>query len=215
MNDNITNITEGIHRFSQEHCQSDSIYNQTVENGQTPKIMVVSCSDSLVPPEQLMGVSFGEIFVHRNIGGFIPPYKENKDGRLFGTIAALEHGVRNLEVEDLIIMGHGNCGGVKNLLSNNFDVQNNSSFISSWVQIAAKAKSKVLENHSDCSAGKIQNLCEKESVVISLQNIMTFPWVQERVKSGKLTIHGWHFNKGTLSKYNLQKKSFEVKDMAL
>lgn len=202
----IAKFTSNIAEFSQEHCGEGSLYNATVEAGQSAKTMVVSCSDSLVGPCGLMKVEPGELFVHRNIAGLVPPYQDGGNSEC-GTSAALEHGVKNLEVEDLIVMGHGFCGGIKSMLEESSKQPSAASSISSWMEIAAPAKRKMREEHPEITDFEEQrHFCEKEAVKISLDNLMTYPVVKKRVAEGTLSLHGWHFDRGTFSTYNAEKK---------
>ncbi len=183
-----------------------------VELGQSPKVMVIGCSDSLVDPLSLMGAKVGELFVHRNIAALVPPYQHSDRNNYHATSAALEHGVRNLNVNHIIVLGHGYCGGIATLMDESPKKNTGESFIESWVQIAAVAKDRVMREHSDLSFLEKRHLCEKESVLISVENLRTFPWIEEKVTTEDICLHGWHFDRGKLSIYNEKTKLFELVD---
>jgi carbonic anhydrase len=205
----ISRLLGGIEQFSKKECFFDSAYNKIVEKGQSPKVMVVSCSDSLVDPTSLMDSKPGELFIHRNIAGLVPKYKENARKDTHATSAALEHGIKNLKVEHLIILGHAYCGGIDVLLKSSPDESSDDSFIKSWMKIASTAKTKTKDKCSHLSYLEQRHFCEKESVILSLENLMTFPWIEKRVKENDLLLHGWYFDRGRLSIYDTNNKHFK------
>jgi carbonic anhydrase len=207
----ILRLIDGVRSFSRTECAKYSSYNKTVENGQSPKVMIISCSDSLVDPAVLMNARPGELFIHRNIAGLVPPYKAEEMLTPHGTSAVIEHGIKNLNVEHVVILGHGYCGGIAALLDDSTDQESSQSFIHSWMKIAIPVKEKMKKEKPDISHLEQRNFCEKESVSLSLKNIMTFPWVSQRVGEGSLSLHGWHFDRGILSIYDDQKECFETK----
>ena len=211
MSHTIENLMEGMRQFSKKRCLPGSSYNQIVEQGQFAKVMVIGCCDSLVDPLLLMGAQEGELFVHRNIAALVPPYQHGDRDNYHGTSAALEHGVKNLHVDHIIVLGHGCCGGISALLNDSSTL--NDSFIQSWIQIADSAKEQTLREHPDASPIEKRHLCEKESVVISLKNLQTFPWIGEKVAAGEMHLHGWHFDRGVLSCYDEKQKAFDLIDL--
>lgn len=186
----------------QRFFQDNKILLKGLAEGQKPEVMVISCSDSRMPPV----FKPGAVFSARNVAALVPPYQSNYEDP-DGIRAALEHGVRNLRVKHLVVKGHGDCGGIKAVLNPPPYTQ---SFIKSWVQIAEPAKKRTLEMSKD--ACEHQELCEKESIKTSLQNLMTFECVKKRVEVDKdLTLHGWYYNihKQQLEIFNQQTNTFE------
>lgn len=185
----IATLLNGFQNFYQEYfIDKPEVYEDLVKNGQSPKTLVIACSDSRVDPSILMDAKPGDIFVIRNVANLVPPY-ESEIGGCHGTSAAIEYAVRHLEVENIIILGHSDCGGIKALVN---DQEQDETFIDTWLYIASDAKNAALKAGHD--HGKACELCEKESVRISVGNLMTFPFVRERVEAGKLDLHGWYFN---------------------
>jgi len=155
-------------------------------HGQSPRAMVITCSDSRVDPQMIFGAVPGELFVVRNVASLVPPYEP--DAAHHGTSAALEFGVRVLKVSHLVVMGHGQCGGVRALLEG--APPEASDFVGPWMSLARKARDQVLS----CEPAELrQQVCEQEVVKLSLANLMTFPWVREAVEAGRLRLHGCHF----------------------
>jgi len=147
----------------------------------------VACIDSRVDPAMIFDAAPGEMLTVRNVANLVPPYAP--DAAYHGTSAALEFGVRVLEVPHLIVLGHGLCGGVQALL--NGAPGSAAEFVAQWMLIAEPARERALQS---ARAEERQRLCEYEVIKVSLNNLMTFPWIAERVATGKLELHGAWFN---------------------
>jgi|HubBroStandDraft_5_1064220.scaffolds.fasta_scaffold193615_1 carbonic anhydrase len=162
-------------------------FESLAENGQSPKALVVACIDSRVDPAMIFDAAPGEMLTVRNVANLVPPYAP--DAAYHGTSAALEFGVRVLEVRDIIVLGHGLCGGVKTLLEGTPNRANE--FVGPWMSMAqpALARAKGAE-----SPENRQQSCEHEVIKISLANLMTFPWIAERTGTGELRLHGAWFD---------------------
>jgi carbonic anhydrase len=170
-----------------EQCR---LFESLAENGQSPKALVVACVDSRVDPAMIFDAAPGELLTVRNVANLVPPYAP--DAAYHGTSAALEFGVRVLEVPRIMVLGHGLCGGVQSLLESGEGVQGEAhDFIEHWMSIAEPARARAVQ----CgSAAERRLCCEYEVVRISLAHLMTFPWIAERVRAGKLALHGAWFN---------------------
>ncbi len=160
------------------------------KRGQEPKVLIIACCDSRVDPAILFNCEPGDIFVVRNIANLVPPYKS--DEQHHGTSAALEFGVKSLGVTDIVILGHRDCGGIQALMSDGR--KNKTDFINSWMNIAASAKVKALKAAGDKGFESQCRHGEKASLQISLENLNTFPWIQEKVVAGTLSLHAWYFD---------------------
>src|ERR1022692_559421 len=162
-------------------------FESLAENGQSPKALVVACIDSRVDPSMIFDTAPGEMLTLRNVASLVPLYAP--DAAYHGTSAALEFGVRMLEVRDIIVLGHGLCGGVKTLLEGTPDQA--SEFVAPWMSIAQPALARAMR----FPPGEGRRLiCEHEVIKVSLGNLMTFPWIAERVDAGKLALHGAWFD---------------------
>ena len=180
-------LIAGYHRFRDTQWPAQrGLFETLADRGQSPRAMVVACSDSRADPAMIFGASPGELFTIRNVGSLIPPFQP--DAEFHGTSAALEFGVRVLEVRDLVVMGHAMCGGVRALLDGPPPAA--SDFVGRWMDLAARARDRVLV----CEPADLQTACEHEVVKVSLENLMTFPWIAERVRDRKLVLHGATFD---------------------
>jgi carbonic anhydrase len=156
------------------------------ETGQDPKAMLIGCIDSRVDPAVIFDAAPGEILTVRNVANLVPPYLP--DAAYHGTSAALEFGVKVLQVPHLIVLGHGMCGGVKALLEG--DPLDKTEFVDPWMSIAEPARIRALA----APAEDRQRHCELGVIEVSLRNLMTFPWIAQRVAERKLNLHGAWFD---------------------
>lgn len=179
-------LLEGYRRFRAGQYKIErERYERTADHGQQPQSLVIACSDSRVDPQLIFDAGPGELFVIRNVANLVPPYEQ--DSAYHGTSAALEFAVRSLKVRDIVVMGHGMCGGIHALLHGAPD---GTDFIEHWVQIAAPAKQATEGIDPEAR----QTACEHAAVRLSIANLMTFPWVGEAVIAGRLSLHGAFFD---------------------
>lgn len=185
-------------------------YRHLAEHGQHPRAMVVSCCDSRVHVTSIFGADTGEFFIHRNIANLVPPYEP--DGDHHGTSAAVEYAVRVLEVAHLIVIGHSGCGGAAGCLAMCEgaapELEEKTSFIGRWMDILRPAYDGVKEIGDPAARARA---LEQQAVVVSLRNLMTFPFLRERVETGALSLHGaWHdVGSGQLYSYVSSRDEFE------
>ncbi len=202
-------LIDGFSRFRERHfAKDDALFRELVEQGQTPKTLVVACCDSRVDPALILDCAPGDLFVIRNVANLVPP-AENQ-GQYHGTSAALEFGVCNLGVRHIIVLGHAQCGGIHALLEGG--VAKDDSFIAGWMGIADAARERVEQELAGDSNKARQRACEQQAILVSLDNLMTFSWIRERVEQGALALHGWYFDieRGELLGYNAAVRRFEV-----
>lgn len=205
-------LIEGFHRFRAQHfTDDDALYRQLVAEGQSPKILVVACCDSRVDPALVLDCAPGDLFVIRNVANLVPTDDHSLGGR-HGTSAALEYGVTVLGVAHIIVFGHAHCGGIRKLMGG-LDIKNQESFISSWMHLAQQARAKVLEEMPHANQQALEHACELQSILGSLENLMSFEWIRERVAGGQLKLHGWYFDieRGSLLEYDVANRQFIAK----
>ncbi len=207
----INKLIEGYKNFHTEYFRNDkSLYKRLKEIGQAPKTLVIACSDSRVDPGIITKSGPGDIFVVRNVANLVPPYTKKENRTLHGVSAALEFGVRILEVENIIILGHSHCAGVRAMF-NPKSVPLETDFIGEWVKIATPAKKRATTKYdTDEHQQQLLHHCERETILLSLDNLLTFPWIKERVIDKKLQIHGWYFSlgDGSLKYYDQETGNF-------
>jgi carbonic anhydrase len=191
-------LLAGYRRFRENGWpRQRALFESLAEHGQRPQTLVVGCVDSRVDPAVIFDAAPGEILTVRNVANLVPPYAP--DAAYHGTSAALEFGVTVLEVRNLVVLGHGLCGGVRALLAQTPAKPGN--FISTWMSIAESARARTLES---APPEQHQHYCEHEVIKVSLANLMTFPWIAERVAAGRLALYGAWFSVMTGSLLLLQ-----------
>ena len=188
-----TDLIEGYRRFRVDDWQGEHERWAELAQGQSPKVMVLACSDSRVDPAQIFDARPGSIFVVRNVANLAPPYETSLG--LHGVSAALEFAVTQLEVEEIVVMGHGSCGGCAAALTGQFDDAEHGAghFISEWVELLRAGRDRVRGRHSALDGEAFLDM-EWEAVKVSLANLRSFPWIAEREQGGRLTLHGAHFS---------------------
>lgn len=189
----ILRLMAGFRKFRVKYFESeDPLYSRLASpgTGQTPKTLIIGCSDSRVDPALITSASPGEIFVVRNVANLVPPYE--KGGGFHGVSAAIEFAVVNLKVENIIILGHRQCGGIRALMLD--EVPEPNGFVAQWVRIAKAAKERVLAKHKGEDAETLCRHGELESIQESLKNLKTFPFVEEAIQHRGLTVMGIYFD---------------------
>jgi carbonic anhydrase len=183
-------------------------YKHLAEDGQHPRAMVISCCDSRVHVTAIFGSDTGEFFIHRNIANLVPPY--NPDGDHHGTSAAVEYAVTTLKVAHIIVLGHSNCGGVNGCyhMCNGSapELEQKTSFVGRWMDILRPAYERISDKGTE--EEQIAAL-EREGVLESLNNLLSFPFVKEAVDAETLSIHGLWNDIGEGNLYYYDGTSFE------
>lgn len=181
MSKDLEKLLLGYKIFKEKFTNADqSTMLQLSTDGQTPKVMVVACSDSRVDPAIILQADPGDLFIVRNVANIVPPYE--LDQACHSTSAALEFGIRYIQVKHLILLGHTQCAGIAHLLENSDD--DNSDFIGKWVSIVKKDNENFNSTDSQSKFALQKSFC----------NAMTFPWIRDRVMLNQLKIHIWLFD---------------------
>lgn len=196
----IAKLIAGFRRFQKNYFRGDNELFSQLKEGQQPKTLVIACSDSRVDPSLLTGAAPGDLFVIRNVANLVPPYEP--DAGYHGVSAALEYAVCQLQVEHIIVLGHSQCGGIAGLMNSECGCQGE--FIGKWVGLAEPAKLRVREELGGKSERLQTRACEQAAIMLSLDNLLAFPWVLRRVEAGSLFLHGWYFDiqRGELLRYS-------------
>src|SRR5919199_1022646 len=189
----LSRLIEGYRRFRQTDWARERERWSELAEGQSPQVMVLSCADSRVDPAQIFDARPGEMFVVRNIAALAPPYETS--GGYHGVSAALEFAVTQLNVGEILVLGHGLCGGCAAALTGQFDdsAHGEGHFIADWVKMLSDARDTVRARHSELDRDAYREM-EEEAVKVSLANLRTFPWIREREVAGELKLHGAHFS---------------------
>lgn len=206
--DDVTHFITGFGRFQKKYFSANQDLYDQLRMRQRPKALVIACCDSRADPAIITDCDPGELFVVRNVANLVPPYQA--DGGYHGVSAALEFGVKSLNVEHIIILGHALCGGITALMQGGL-AEEKSEFIGPWMRIASRARTDVKTRLSHQPFDAQVRACEKAAILTSLENLTTFPWIEERVSAGTLHLHGWYFDlvNGALLGYDFDSNRFK------
>jgi carbonic anhydrase len=201
----IEKFIRGFNRFQQQYM-SDQAWLTNLRDGQRPGTLVIGCCDARVDPALLTGSDPGELFVIRNIANLVPPCTPDAPP---GVSSAIEFAVCGLEVARVIVLGHRRCGGIRALMSPR-QIAPETDFVGRWMGIAEPVRQRVLRDLPHKSCDEQNKACELASILHSLDNLMTYPWLKRRVDEGKLMLHGWYFDmdRGALLAYSPRQQGF-------
>ncbi|MDI1297298.1 MAG: carbonic anhydrase [bacterium] len=188
-----TDMLQGYRRFRETGWTQQRERWDELSEGQSPKVMVIACSDSRVDPAQIFDTGPGQIFVVRNVAALVPPF-ETTPGH-HGVSAALEFAVQVLKVGEIVVMGHGKCGGCKAALSQELKdaPPGEGGFIANWIDMLDGARDTVIARYGDDRGHEAERAMELEGVKVSLANLRTFPCVQSKERKGELKLVGAFF----------------------
>jgi carbonic anhydrase len=207
---NAGKLVSGFRVFkSTTFSQKKDIIHHLVEQGQKPTTLVISCADLRLAPAEIFATNPGELYLINNIGGIVP--KHDSSG-IHGILSAIEYAVTILEVENIIVLGHARCDSVKMIMSEKYaSGKGLSESMKSWLSVASEARDAVKKEMSDKSEEEQCASCETESLIISLRNLIKYPYVEKRLKENKISVHAWHFNieTGEIMAFDPNTKFFE------
>jgi len=210
---NLEQYAQGNKLFRDYFKKNKESLMKLVTSGQSPKALFIGCSDSRVIPDLIVQSNPGDLFVIRNVGNFVPPYRPDED--FHATASGIEYAVSILEVEEIIICGHSYCGACKCLYQDLSD----SSLVHTrkWLELGESAKkSAILSLSKDADNNELLRLTEKLSVINQIENILSYPNVRKRFEEGSLSIHGWYYymENGYIEYYDADKYEFlPLKDL--
>ncbi|KAL5796969.1 hypothetical protein ACOSQ2_001789 [Xanthoceras sorbifolium] len=214
--DAVERMKDGFIYFKREKYEKNPALYGELAKGQSPKFMVFACSDSRVCPSHVLDFQPGEAFVVRNVANMVPPFDQTKYA---GVGAAVEYAVLHLKVQEIVVIGHSCCGGIKGLMSFKFDGPSSTDFIEDWVKLGIPAKSKVIAEHGSLPFEDQCTYCEKEAVNVSLGNLLTYPFVRDGLVKKTLALKGGYYDfvKGSFELWGLEfglSPPLSVKDVA-
>ncbi|HSC79635.1 MAG TPA: carbonic anhydrase [Chitinolyticbacter sp.] len=203
----VDKLIGGFRRFQNKYFAGEGQLFETLKRGQNPSTLFIACSDSRVDPALVTDCDPGDIFVVRNVANLVPPYEV--DGTYHGVSSAIEYAVCVLKVKQIMVLGHYGCGGIRALVEG-YEPQTDADFVGRWMRIAERARYQVLAPGDNPSV-RLRR-CEMAAIVVSLDNLLSFPFIAERVANGELELAGWYFDleQGALYQYNRDAGAFDV-----
>ncbi|MRW93517.1 carbonic anhydrase [Duganella sp. FT80W] len=188
----IEKFISGFSRFQQQYFSEQPNLYGSLRTGQHPHTLLIGCCDSRVDPLLLTGSHPGDIFIVRNIANLVPPCTPSAPP---GVSSAIEFAVCDLEVERIIVLGHARCGGIRALMAPQpRAVSRETDFVNQWMRIAEPVAARVKRELAHHDGAEQIHACELASILQSLDNLLTYPWLKRRVDAGQLKLHGWYFD---------------------
>jgi carbonic anhydrase len=185
-------------------------FEDLVTYGQKPDVLFIGCSDSRVVPDLIVNSKPGDMFILRNIGNFVPPYK--KDNDFHGSSAAIEFAVSVLNVKDIIVCGHSYCGACAALYED-LSQEENLVHVNKWLELGKKAiNPKFFRATNKEEKEQLLRQTEQNSIKYQLENLLTYPAIYKKVKENTLGLHGWYYKieDGTIETYDGQTHQFNT-----
>ncbi len=190
MTDRKDKLIAGYRAFrAGDYKAQKKLYEELGTHGQSPKVMLIACSDSRVDPTDIFDAYPGEMFVTRNVANIVPPLDDSEG--YHGTSATIEYAVKVLKVEMIVVMGHESCGGIQGCLDG-MGHDPDAGYVGKWVSIINSVRDRVLAR--GLPEGEVPLQMELEGVRQSQANLMTFPFVREAVEAGHLKLQGAYFS---------------------
>ena len=197
-------ILNGLFRFQQEVFPQERELFERLASGQSPEVLFLTCSDSRIVPDLITQTAPGDLFICRNAGNIAPAYGEMNGG----VSATIEYAVLALNVRDIVICGHSDCGAMKGLLKR--EQLGHMPNVAAWLKHAESARFVVEENYPDLTGKDLLDKVIEENVIAQLSNIRTHPSVSSRLRKGQLTLHGWVYDieRGVVTAFDESTRTF-------
>ncbi|NPA16306.1 carbonic anhydrase [Persephonella sp.] len=198
---------KGVETFKKlKFREYEKKFKELIEKGQHPKALFITCSDSRIHPDEITGADIGDLFIVRNIGNMVPPFKP--DNEFHGVAAAVEYAVSVLNVPDIIVCGHSHCGACESLykdLPDDIEIIH----VKKWLEIDNDVKELALQTIPE-RCRELYELTERLNIIKQIENLLTYPGVKRRVEEGKLRLHGWYYiiEKGEIEYYDPETNRF-------
>jgi carbonic anhydrase len=207
----LLHLMAGFRRFHERYFETEDSPYVKLGTGQSPKTLVISCSDSRVDPVIVADAGPGELFVVRNVAALVPPFETG--GKYHGVSAAIEFAVSGLKVENILVMGHRQCGGIRAMVTG---LQNEpAGFVDRWMEIARPAHFRALAAHPEADSDSLCRHCERESIKISIENLRTFPFIVKAEQERGMNLIGIYFDLENGQLLQLDEKSGDFAELAL
>jgi carbonic anhydrase len=202
-------LVEGAVAFRQNDFETHEKLFSQLGKEQKPHTLFIGCSDSRLVPNMITTTMPGELFIIRNVANIVPPYQNS--GEYLAAVSAIEFAIQGLEVENIVICGHSNCGGIAALYKSAEYFQK-LPHTRKWLELALPVKEKVLRLLPEGNDASREWLTEQMNIVEQIHHLLTYPYIAEKYKKGLLTISGWYYiiETGEIFSYNATKGFFEL-----
>lgn len=198
-------LIEGIRQFQSSYVPSHKALMAELSKGQHPRVLFIGCSDSRVSPEIITQSDIGDLFIIRNAGNIIPPYEATNGGEG----ATIEYAIEALDIKQVIVCGHSQCGAMKGLLQIG-ELEDKMPLVYEWLRHTEATRKLVMDNYSHLEKKEMMNVLVAENVVTQIDNLRTYPVIRSKLFKGDLAIHGWIYKieTGEVLAYDAENHAF-------
>jgi carbonic anhydrase len=179
-------LIKGVHKFQNDYFTIYKELFKKLSKAQSPRILFITCCDSRIHPNLITQTEPGEIFIMRNIGNIIPPYGATNGGEG----ACLEYAVEALDIENIIVCGHSDCGAIKGLLQVG-NLAEEMPLVYDWLKNSEATRRVIKENYKNYDKDALINITMQENVLTQIENIRTYPSIRAKLRQGKMHLHAW------------------------
>jgi carbonic anhydrase len=171
---------------TQVFAGQSALYSRLASDGQSPKALMISCADSRIVPEHIMQAQPGDLFVCRNAGNIVPPFSQANGG----VSSTVEYAVMALQVRDIIVCGHSDCGAMKAI--GNDKVLEAMPNVAAWLRHSNAAAQVVSDGYAHLHGDERVRAVTLENIVAQLAHLRTHPSVASGIARGEIALHGWY-----------------------
>lgn len=202
-------LLQGIVKFRTEDFEEYKELFGELKKGQNPHTLFIGCSDSRVVPNLITKTLPGELFVVRNIANIVPPYRKSEEH--LATTSVIEYAINVLNVQNIVVCGHSNCGGCRAIYSSE-DILSKIPHTKRWLELADNVKNMVLNELKPQDEGTREWMTEQINIVEQIKHLLTYPYIRTKYQQGELAINGWYYiiETGEVLSYNKNSGRFEL-----
>ncbi|MDG5469261.1 carbonic anhydrase [Deltaproteobacteria bacterium IMCC39524] len=202
-------LFKGVVKFREEDFEAHKELFESLGRNQKPHTLFIGCADSRVVPDLITRTMPGELFTVRNVANIVPPYRNTEE--YAGTTSSIEYAVQALEVENIVVCGHSNCGGCAAMNQSEEELAH-LPHVRRWLAISQEVRARVDRQIGSGSAQKREWMTEQINILVQMRNLLTYPYVKERYREGRLKIYGWYYiiETGEIFNFNDQTETFEL-----
>jgi carbonic anhydrase len=202
-------LFKGVAKFREDDFEAHKELFESLGRTQEPHTLFIGCADSRVVPDLITRTMPGELFTVRNVANIVPPYSNTEE--YAGTTSSIEYAVQALEVENIVVCGHSNCGGCAAMNQSDEELAHLPN-VRRWLEISKEVRARVERQMGTGSAKKREWLTEQINILVQMRNLLTYPYVRERYQQGRLKIYGWYYiiETGEIFNFNDQTETFEL-----
>ncbi len=198
-------IIQGVHSFQTNYLTTHREMFELLSQGQHPRVLFITCSDSRIDPNLITQSEPGEMFIIRNAGNIIPAYGAANGGEG----AAVEYAVQALGIKEIIVCGHSHCGAMKGLLKLD-KLEEDMPLVYQWLKHTEATRRTVKDNYQHYEGEQLLQATIEENVLTQIENLRTYPSIHSKLHKGEIELHAWmyHIETGEILEYDFVRREY-------